>query len=74
MTDGHLFDLIRELIELEKKIGERPDSIEFGPANRRCKVYFNATDPEKAAGLIDAVKTLAERTLEEPKPPLAGGA
>ena len=64
MSDGHLFDLIRELIDAETRASERPDSIEFGPAGKRCKVYLNAKDPEEAGKLIDNMRTLAERASE----------
>ncbi len=43
--------LLQRLLELE----ERKDSIEFGPANGRIKVYVNSRDPAESIKSIQAM-------------------
>lgn len=45
--------LLQRLLELE----ERKDSLEFGPANGRIKVYVNSRDPAEA---IKSIQTMID--------------
>jgi len=45
--------LLQRLLEIES----RKDSIEFGPANARVKVYVNSSDPASA---VDNIQTMID--------------
>lgn len=57
--------LLQRLLELE----ERKDSIEFGPANARIKVYVNSRDEAESVRCIQNMinlKAFAEVATPEP--------
>lgn len=59
--------LLERLLELE----ERKDSIEFGPANARIKVYVNSRDPAESVKGIQTMidlRAYAEIALPQPIP------
>ena len=43
---------------------EYPDSIEFGAAGSRLKVYFNADNEEQAKARVDVAKRVRDHALK----------
>lgn len=58
MADGQIYELIHDIIEMAKKASERPDSIEFGQASNRKKVYGNASRPAEWKLLVNNAKAV----------------
>ncbi len=60
MTD-RLLDLFRQLIEVEAQ----RDSLEFGPASSRLKIYGDLSDGEAFREKIDTALSLRAYALEK---------
>lgn len=54
MSNDTTAALLARLIDLE----ERKDSLEFGPANGRIKVYCNSNDPARSVANVQAMVDL----------------